>query len=436
MKFAHLKYSHDLGLKKNTLIIDSKKVTVAAKPHKWFTNIPISQATKVELAESDGSCELLLSDDKLYHPDQHTFDKRYNIQTHIFNDTTLYYSLSGNTECPKKILVTFPGVSNFDNVNYRLSALTSLQDRLKDTLILALQDKEGVYGNYLYKDVNGSLFKPVVVSLISGLKSSFGLLDHDIIFYGNSKGGTIAIDYIEAYPESFFFIDIPQLDLYNYLSQNALMRYSLGEDARKKYNFIKYLPSVSNKRVTYSFAEEDIDASRNLPMSMFSKINVVMLKDMPHSGAAMQLVKRQFSKIIQSISNTGPIERPQINASWELKDGFIFFNRTLGSFTDISSVNKVYAEIEFFNSSESYSISLNNTFKEKMNVGWNNGFNAIKHLPNGSFSMKLHVYSNYREYIYPLSGEIFVCNNKIYDSYHAFVSSWDSPGIIDQDLTS
>lgn len=436
MKFAHLKYSHESGLKKNILIIDSKKVSVAAKPHKWFTNIPISQATKVELAESDESCQLLLSDEKLYHPDQYTFDERYNIQKHIFNNTTIYYSLSGNVENPQKILVTFPGVSNFDNVNYRLSALTSLQERLKDTLILALQDKEGVYGNYLYKDSNGSPFRPVVVSLISGLKSKFRLVDHDIIFYGNSKGGTIAIDYIEAYPDSFFFIDIPQLDLYNYLSQNALMRYSLGEEARKKYNFIRYLPSINNKRVTYSFAENDIDASRNLPMSMFSKINVVMLKDMPHSGAAMQLVKRQFSKIIQLISNTSPVERPKINASWEIKDGFIFFNRILGSFTDVSSVNKVYAEIEFFNSSENYFISLNNSFEDKIKVSWTKGFNAIKHLSNGSFNMRLHVYSNYREYIYPLEGEIFICNNKIYKTYCDFVNSWDSPGIIDQELTS
>ncbi|MFQ2391690.1 hypothetical protein [Aeromonas dhakensis] len=436
MKFAHLKYNHENGLKRNILIIDSKKISVAAKAHKWFTNIPISQAEKVELAESDESCELLLSDQKLYHPDQDTFDKRYNIQKHTLNNTTIYYSLSGNVETPKKILVTFPGVSNFDNVNYRLSALTSLQERLKDTLILALQDKEGVYGNYLYRDSNGSMFKPVVISLISGLMSIFGLAEHDIIFYGNSKGGTIAIDYIESYPGSFFFIDIPQLDLYNYLSQNALMRYSLGEEARKYYNFIKYLPSVNNKRVTYSFAEDDIDASRNLPMSMFSKINVVMLKDMPHSGSAMQLVKRQFSKIIQLISDTSPIERPQINALWEVKDNYIFFNRTLGSFTDESSINKVYAEIEFFNSSENYFISLNNTFDEKMKVGWTKGFNAVKHLSNGSFNMKLHVYSNYREYIYPLEGEIFICNDKIYESYHAFMNSWDSTGIIDQELTS
>lgn len=383
MKFAHLKFSHESGLKKNTLIIDSARVNVAAKPGKWFTNIPIHQATKVELASKDAFCELILSDEKLYHPDQYSFDAKYDIKLHRFENVTLFYSLSGNTKNPKKILITFPGVSNFDNVNYRLSALTSLQERLKDTLILALQDKEGVYGNYLFKDSNGRPFKPVVISLISGLKSSLGLSDSDLIFYGNSKGGSISIEYIESYPSSFFFIDIPQLDLYNYLSQNALMRYSLGEDARRHYNYIDYLPSIKNKKVTYSFAENDIDASRNLPMSMFSQINVVMLKDMPHSGAAMQLVKRQFTKIIQIISGVGPIERPLIHSTWEIKDNLIFFSRVLGSFTEPSSVNKVYAEIEFFNKNGNYFVSLNNLFKEKMSVGWDYGFNAIKHLPNG-----------------------------------------------------
>lgn len=150
----------------------------------------------------------------------------------------------------------------------------------------------------------------------------------------------------------------------------------------------------------------------------------------------MQLVKRQFSKIIQLISNSSPVERPKINASWEIKDGFIFFNRILGSFIDVSSVNKVYAEIEFFNSNENYFISLNNSFEDKVKVSWVKGFNAIKHLSNGSFNMRLHVYSNYREYIYPLEGEIFICNNKIYENYCDFVNSWDSPGIIDQELTS
>lgn len=423
MKYAHLKFTHENGLNKNILIIDSIRINVTGKPGKWFTNIPVQDATHITLEKENNNCELSLSDEKLFHPDQLAFNEKYDIKNHSLENVSLYYSLSGDTISPQKILVTFPGVSNFDNVNYRLSALTSLQARLKHTLIIALQDKEGVYGNYLYKDSSGNLFKPVVNSLISGLQSKFGLNDKDLIFYGNSKGGSIAIDYIDSFPNSYFFIDIPQLDLYNYLSQNELMRFSLGTDARMKYNFIKYLPSVSNKNVTYSFAENDHDASRNLPMRLFSKIKVAMLKDMPHSGSAMQLVKRQFSKIIQIISENGPIERPEISANWIIDNDFIFFNRTLGSFTDPLDINKVYAEIEFYNSSDNYCVSLNNSFDEKLIVNWKNGFNAIKHLPEGSFNMRLHVYTNYREYMYPLSGEIFICNGVIYNNYNEYNSS-------------
>ncbi|HFL9043296.1 TPA: hypothetical protein ACG5VV_004923, partial [Escherichia coli] len=111
---------------------------------------------------------------------------------------------------PKKILITFPGVSNFDNVHHRLSALSSLHSRLKNVLIVAFQDKEGVYGNYMYKTSTNQRIQPIVISLISGLKARFSLCDHDIIFYGNSKGATIAIDYISFFPNSYFFIDIPQ----------------------------------------------------------------------------------------------------------------------------------------------------------------------------------------------------------------------------------
>lgn len=434
MKYAHLKFTHKNGLNRNVLRVDSISINVTGKPGKWFTNIPAQDATRITLDQENKDCELLLSDEKLFHPDQLAFNEKYNIQIHRLENVELCYSLSGDAVSPKKILVTFPGVSNFDNVNYRLSALTSLQARLKHTLIIALQDKEGVYGNYLYKDSFGNLFKPVVNSLISGLRSKFSLDDNDLIFYGNSKGGSIAIDYIDSFPNSAFFIDIPQLDLYNYLSQNELMRFSLGTEAREKYNFIKYLPSVNNKNVTYSFAENDHDASRNLPMRLFSKINVAMLKDMPHSGSAMQLVKRQFSKIIQLISDNGPIERPEISANWIIDNGLIFFNRTLGSFTDPLDVNKVYAEIEFYNSSESYCVSLNNSFDDKLVVSWINGFDAVRHLCDGSFNMKLHVYTNYREYMYPLTGEIFICNGVIYKNYNEYNSAW-SYDVIDEALT-
>ena len=68
---------------------------------------------------------------------------------------------------------------------------------------------------------------------------------------------------------------------------------------RNYYNYLNYLPSMNNLNVNYSFAENDFDASRGLVMSKFPGINVNMLKDMGHSNAAMEFVKRQFSKIFQ-----------------------------------------------------------------------------------------------------------------------------------------
>ncbi|WP_409012038.1 hypothetical protein [Aeromonas salmonicida] len=423
MKYVHLKFSHQRAIKKIQLRINDISLNVSAKAGKWFTNIPTLNSKDISIhGDQDNCCELCFSDEKIFHADQLNFDVRYGIKKHDLCGVSVSYALSGELTTPRKILITFPGVSNFDNVNYRLSALTSLQTRLQDTLILAFQDKEGVYGNYLFEDSSGSLLKPTIVSLIEGLKEKFNLNASDIIFYGNSKGATIALDYLESYPKSYFFIDIPQLDLYNYNAQNDLMRYSIGYEARKHYNFVDYLPTIKNKLITYSFAENDFDNSRRIPMRDFKNINVAMLKDMEHSGSAMELVKRQFTKIIQLISSTSHIDRPQISANWIIKEDRIFFSRSLGSFKDESDISKLYVEIEFHNNESSLNVSLNYRFDKFVIVHWENGFDILSHLPDGRFQTSLHVYSNYKEYVYPLkesiiidSGEIHIKTNSLAD---------------------
>lgn len=101
----------------------------------------------------------------------------------------------------------------------------------------------------MFKTLTNYRIRPIVVSLIYGLKTKFSLKNEDIIFYGNSKGATIAIDYISLFPDSYFFIDIPQLDLYNYKSQNHIFRYTLGEEARKYYVYKESLTKLENNRV-------------------------------------------------------------------------------------------------------------------------------------------------------------------------------------------
>ncbi|MCW8113922.1 hypothetical protein PGS49_05210 [Yersinia intermedia] len=413
LKYAHLKFSSVEKKEKLSLIIGNNIIRISGRAGKWYTNIPINGYSKEEI-KLDGNnelCELSFSKEKLYHPDQNIFDKKYKVRTHELQNELVYYSLSGNIDTPTGILITFPGVSNFDNVNYRLSAMTSLQEKLQDVLIIAFQDKEGVYGNYMFNTSNGYPIKPIAVSLISGLRERYNLKNNNLIFYGNSKGGSIALKYIDSFPESYFFVDIPQLDLYNYKSQNELMRFSIGENARKHYNFLDELPKIRNKRLTYSFAENDFDASRGIPMKLYPNIKVAMLKDMGHSGAAMELVKRQFCKIIQLITGNTAIIRPKTSARWNILHNKLFISRVLGSFNNETDMPKVYAEVEFSNTENSWSASLNKTFSGKIVVNWTTGFDVMTHLLPGDYNIYLHVYVNFKEFIYPLDKKIIVTSD-------------------------
>ncbi|WP_455648756.1 hypothetical protein [Kluyvera sp.] len=401
--YLNIKFDNSVNSVKSILVINGVEVPISGRKEKWFTNLPIKSNDKIELVGNAEHVSFEIVPHKIFHPDQVVFDKKYGIKEFIHEGGSIFYSLTGNVTNPQKCLITFPGVSNFDNVNYRLSAMTSLQSRLHNTLILAFQYKESVYGNYMYETENGTRIKSIATKLILELGQRYNLNPTDFIFYGNSKGASIAIDYIDEFPDSKYFIDIPQLELFNYAPQNPLMRYSLGEKARHYYNYLEKLPALKNKNVTYSFAENDFDASRGMPMKSFSGMNVVMLKDMPHSGSAMELVKRQFSKVIQLIANRDAVSKKNIDMRFAFVNGKLFASRLLGAFKEEVMISKVYAEIEFYNSDSSYSVSLNNKFNSMLCVYWQKGFDILKHIPVGSYRMKLHVYFDFKEFVYPLN---------------------------------
>lgn len=417
-KFVHLQFNCNNKSEhaKNTLLIDNNQIPIHLKKGIWLTNICVDEKSSVSLKVKNENIKLIITKDKIFHPDQLAFDKKHSIVSHKLLGESVYYSLCGDIYSPKKILITFHGVSNFDNVHHRLSALSSLHSRLKNVLIVAFQDKEGVYGNYMYKTSTNQRIQPIVISLISGLKARFSLCDHDIIFYGNSKGATIAIDYISFFPNSYFFIDIPQLDLYN-KSHNALFKFTLGEDARNYYVFKETLSSLKNEKVYYSFAENDHDSSRSIPMRNFPGINVSMLKDMGHSGSAIELVKKNFAKIFQLITEKNAINRPNVNINYSFKNGKLYVDRVLPAFDKQQKADQVYAEIKFQPITQSprqaLSVSLNKHFDHILHVYWKHGFDILNHLDQGEYIISLHVYYNFDEFIYPLNKRIIVHSNNI-----------------------
>lgn len=385
-------------------------------PDKHYTNFVLDDVADFEIVEADKHVTFHVSNERQYHPDQDAFDRRYKIVKKAYpNGDAIHYSLISNTDTPSKILVTFPGISNFDNVNYRMSALTSVQKMFtKNISILAFQDKEEVFGNYMYKTVNGTAYKDLISEFIAEQLKKYQLKTSDLIFYGNSKGGTICFDYVDIFTDAKFFIDIPQVDLYHYLSQNDLIRSSLGVECRQYHNYLKFM--IRNDKpypnIVYSFAENDYDASRGIPIKEIQHVEVNMLKDMPHEGAAMRFALRQMSKIAQESGITKQVVRPKLNERLKINEklGLMFFTRRLGKFTDEDTSKKVYAEIRFkFADRPDINISLNQYFNgEAMMVEWSRGFDYMKHLPHLNFESFLVVYYNYREIVYPLNTPVTV----------------------------
>lgn len=164
-KFVHLQFNCNNKSEhaKNTLLIDNNQIPIHLKKGIWLTNICVDEKSSVSLKVKNENIKLIITKDKIFHPDQLAFDKKHSIVSHKLLGESVYYSLCGDIYSPKKILITFPGVSNFDNVHHRLSALSSLHSRLKNVLIVAFQDKEGVYGNYMYKTSTNQRIQPIVI---------------------------------------------------------------------------------------------------------------------------------------------------------------------------------------------------------------------------------------------------------------------------------
>ncbi|HBQ4752843.1 TPA: hypothetical protein L7312_005108, partial [Escherichia coli] len=91
-----------------------------------------------------------------------------------------------------------------------------------------------------------------------------------------------------------------------------------------------------------------------------------MLKDMKHSGSAMELVKKNFVKILQLITGGTAIIRPAISAKCFFKNERLYFNRLLPAFDNIQKIEHVYAEINFQPINQSTNQPINQSTNQPM----------------------------------------------------------------------
>ncbi|GAA1731229.1 hypothetical protein GCM10009809_28420 [Isoptericola hypogeus] len=150
-------------------------------------------------------------------PQQIEYDERYGVEQH----GDVFYSVRGNTTNPSRLLVTFPGFGpSTSRISYAVSYLKDLdEDDLQDTLMVCFQDRYLVSGSYMLVDNGGRPLYDRVHRVIDDLVRRHGIAQDDVMFFGASKGGSIAITYAKEFPQAHLLLAVPQMNLPYYFNK-------------------------------------------------------------------------------------------------------------------------------------------------------------------------------------------------------------------------
>ncbi|MDR6639844.1 hypothetical protein [Paenarthrobacter nitroguajacolicus] len=165
----------------------------------------------------DAPYELKIGRGAFTTPQQLKYDHQYGVEQH----GDVFYSLRGNSTNPKKLLITFPGFGpSTSRISYAVSYLKEVTKAdLKDTLMVCFQDRYLAAGSYMMVDSAGRSLYERVWAVLEGLRSQYDVDESQMLFFGASKGGSIAINYAKDFPQATLLLAVPQMNLPYYFNK-------------------------------------------------------------------------------------------------------------------------------------------------------------------------------------------------------------------------
>ncbi|UUX60387.1 hypothetical protein [Glutamicibacter halophytocola] len=220
--------------------------------------------------------------------EQENYDKRYGIRRH----GRLHYAIRGNQKNPEKLIFTFPGFStSTTTIPHVVSYLSGLSATdLQKTMIVCFQDRYGTSGSYMQLDNSGLELNSAVALEIEKIRRRHGVQESQMMFYGASKGASIAIVYSEPYPEAKLVVSTPQLHLGYYLDKphfrNNLAKTGLAITLPQPHSLLRQYVQ-EGRAIEYFYSSSDEDSNYSLPEQLFGYKGVSLYRiDGSHGDVA------------------------------------------------------------------------------------------------------------------------------------------------------
>ncbi|MGL4588915.1 MAG: hypothetical protein ACRCUP_01585 [Mycoplasmatales bacterium] len=191
------------------------------------------------------------------------------------------YKQTANSKTPL-IVLDYPRLGKFQNCNF-----------------ISLVDKWETY--CLYNDYDEFIFEKYV-DLIKNRMNKYQLLEEDLIFVGFSKGGTMCLNFYKYFPESYYVVGIPQLNLlkfaYNQIYGLTYISKTLFAQTIDFLNHELMIEEFIESPKTFCFFAKD-DYLSNANFEPPAKLTV----DACHDQAAYTMQKKIVRHIYQLVKN-------------------------------------------------------------------------------------------------------------------------------------
>ncbi|WP_416417135.1 hypothetical protein [Paenarthrobacter aromaticivorans] len=226
--------------------LEYRNIIVTSKDPKRFT------------LDIDAPYELKIGRGAFTTPQQLKYDQQYGVEQH----GDVFYSVRGNTTNPKKLFITFPGFGpSTSRISYAVSYLKAITNAdLKDTLMVCFQDRYLAAGSYMMVDNAGRPLYGRVWQAIEDLRTRFAIDPAQMLFFGASKGGSIAIHYAKDFPAAQLLLAVPQMNLPYYFNKpffrdNLFRNRALHDVQQPEDSLREYF--AEERRIDYFYTNSD-----------------------------------------------------------------------------------------------------------------------------------------------------------------------------------
>ncbi len=205
----------------------------------------------------------------------------------------------------KKLIFTFSGFAQSGKLEnmFPVSFNKAVEEKFYNSTIISMIDEFDLKGTYLQYDDNYREILGVVEDFIKSKMEEYGHSEEEVLFFGGSKGGSIASLFLDKFPKSMFILVVPQMNLLEY-------------NKTKPNHMFPIISAVKSQKINFVY---DIESLIKVGIDSGINIDLYLSKndDSNTDTTSKNLISKNKTTVVTSDAFHGQVMKNQLDIIYQ-----------------------------------------------------------------------------------------------------------------------